>query len=296
MAGYSEWSRDLVVYKMTGSGNDFVFVDGRTAPPDLWDAAAIRAVCDRHLGVGADGLVILEPGAGQGKVRFHFFNQDGSRAAMCGNAALCATRLAAWLELAPPTGMVLETDAGPVRSRCLSGEGQRAELELPQPSAVTSPAIPLETGERSIQLVTVGVPHLVVQVGALQAAGLMDRGRVLRFHPALGPGGANVNFVGPRESGGWGMRTYERGVEGETLACGTGAVAAAAVLSLTSKERLPLEIGTASGRILTVSAETSGDGFLQRPRLGGEGRLVFRATLGAPGLGDVGCIDTSQTT
>ncbi|MDH3289856.1 MAG: diaminopimelate epimerase [Gemmatimonadota bacterium] len=280
------WMDGLVAYKMTGSGNDFVLVDGRIAPPDLWDTAAIQAVCDRHLGVGADGLVILEPGMDRGKVRFHFFNQDGSRGAMCGNAALCATRLSAWLELAPSTGMVLDTDAGPVRSRCLHGEEQRAELELPPPSAIASPQIPLETGERSIRLVTVGVPHLVVQVEALRVANLMDRGRALRSHPECGAGGANVNFVGPGASGGWGMRTFERGVEGETLACGTGAVAAAAVLRLTSKVDLPLDIQTASERTLTVSAQVTRDGILQRPRLAGEGRLVFRAILGA----------TSQTT
>ena len=276
-----EWTDGLVAYKMTGSGNDFVLVDGRIAPPDRWDSAAIQAVCDRHLGVGADGLVILEPGTGPGKVRFHFFNQDGSRGAMCGNAALCATRLSAQLELAPPTAMVLETDAGPVGSRCLLGDEQRAELELPPPSAIATPKIPLEAGERSIRLVTVGVPHLVVQVDALRVANLMDRGRALRSHPGCGAGGANVNFIGPGASGGWSMRTFERGVEGETLACGTGAVAAAAVLRQMSKVDLPLDIRTASDRTLTVSAQVTRDGILQRPRLAGEGRLVFQATLGA---------------
>ncbi len=283
MSVFPDWCDGRVVYKMTGSGNDFVFVDGRTVPHDLWDAAAIQAVCDRHLGVGGDGLVILEPGSGPGKVRFHFYNQDGSRGAMCGNAALCATRLATWLELAPADGVLLETDAGPVRSRCLPDAGERAELELPEPSAITSPTIPLEAGERSIELVTVGVPHLVVQVDSLGVPGLMDRGRVLRSDPKAGPGGANVNFAGPRAQGGWAMRTYERGVEGETLACGTGAVAIAAVLSVRSAAILPLAIQTASGQTLTVSANLGPQRVLERPRLAGQGRLVFRAILGTYG-------------
>ncbi len=284
MSAFPEWSDGLVVYKMTGSGNDFVFVDGRTAHPDIWDAAAIEAVCDRHLGVGGDGLVILEPGSGPGKVRFHFFNRDGSRGAMCGNAALCATRLAAWLELAPASGVILETDAGLVRSRCLPEKEERAELELPEPSEVEHPSIPLEPGERSIHLLTVGVPHLVVRVENIKAPGLMDRGRALRWHPGAGPSGANVNFVGPGEPGVWAMRTYERGVEGETLACGTGAVAAATILCLGTEERLPLDMRTALGYTITVSADVGRNRVLSRPRLAGQGRLVFRAVLGANGV------------
>lgn len=297
-----------VVYKMSGSGNDFVFVDGRTSPLSAWPAERIRAVCDRHAGVGADGLVVVEPGSAPDAVRFHFFNNDGGRAAMCGNGALCATRLAAYLELARPDSMALETDAGVYRSRCLPGDGERAELRLGDVMEFTQPDVRLQAGEREARLVQVGVPHLVVLVEEVQALPLLERGRALRFDPALGPAGANVNFVGPtgvvelatppdshpphasarsaasspsagEGRGGWEMRTYERGVEGETLACGTGAVAAASVLSLSGRATLPLQLRTASGKVLGVSGTLTGSG-VRDVSLAGEGRMVFRAILG----------------
>lgn len=268
-----------IIYKMSGSGNDFVFVDGRASPVSDWSAERIQAVCDRHRGVGADGFVIVEPGSVPDAVRFHFFNNDGGRAAMCGNGALCATRIAAYLELANPSGMTLETDAGTYPSRCVEGDGERAELVLGDLADFSSPKVKLGAGELDAHLVHVGVPHLVVRVNDVAAVPIMDRGRALRFDAALGPPGANVNFVSRRGSGAWAMRTYERGVEGETLACGTGAVAAASVLALFGHAGLPLEVQTASDRALRVSGTQAGHG-VRRATLTGEGRLVFRAVLG----------------
>jgi len=271
-----------IAYKMSGSGNDFVFVDGRASPLSAWTPEPIRAVCDRHTGVGADGFVVLEPGSAPGAVRFHFFNNDGGRAAMCGNGALCATRIAAHLELAKPDGMTLETDAGAYRSRCVEGDGERAELILGNLTQFSRPTVKLQDGEQEARLVEVGVPHLVVLVDDIAAVRLMERGRALRFDEALGPPGANVNFVGLGHSGGgpaWAMRTYERGVEGETLACGTGAVATASVLALAGHASLPLDVQTASGRVLRVSGTPTGPG-VRGASLIGEGRLVFRAVLG----------------
>ena len=240
-----------VVYKMTGSGNDFVFVDGRLREPEDWSPEEIRALCDRHRGVGADGFAVVAPGSGPDRVRFHFFNDDGGRAPMCGNGALCATRIAAHLELANPAGMTLETDAGVYQSRCVEGPGERAELLLGDLPAPRPAAVKLEAGEHEAHLALVGVPHLVVLVDDVAAVNLMERGKALRWDPALGPGGANVNFVGRsrapgrtrsnsarlgapssaaqgtrsaraaaggRGGAGWAKRTYERGVEGETLA------------------------------------------------------------------------------
>lgn len=269
-----------IVYKMSGSGNDFVFVDGRSSRLSDWSAERIRAVCDRHSGVGADGFVLVEPGSGPDAVRFHFFNNDGGRAAMCGNGALCATRIAAYLELGNRGGMTLETDAGTYHSRCLEGVGERAELILGDLTDFSCPKVKLKAGEQEAQLVHVGVPHLVVLVDDVAAVPIMERGRALRFDPALGPLGANVNFVARAAGGGeWAMRTYERGVEGETLACGTGAVAAASVLALSGHASLPLEVRAASGRVLGVSGSLAGQ-EVRRATLIGEGRLVFRGVLG----------------
>lgn len=267
-----------IVYKMTGSGNDFIVVDGRSNPLAHWSAGRIEALCDRRSGVGADGLVVLEPGSASGRVRFHFFNSDGSRASMCGNAALCATRVAAWLELASADGLVLETDAGPVKARCVAGSRELAELLLPATGDLVEPAIELAPGERAIHFTTVGVPHLVVQVDDLAAVPLLERGRALRAHPAVGPSGANVNFIA-NGSAGWAMRTYERGVEAETLACGTGAVACAAALALGGSVKLPWDVETSSGRRLSVSGCPQAQGRLDSPRLVGEGRLVFHGVL-----------------
>ena len=181
---------------MTGSGNDFVMLDGRTTTPDDWTVEDIRGVCARGTGIGADGLVFVTPTATPGTVRMIYFNSDGSRAAMCGNAALCSTRLAALLELAPSALMRLETDAAVYESRCPGVDG-RAELHLATVDAPREPAVKLSAGERRVGLATVGVPHLVVVVEDLEALDLQRRGRELRFDPAIGNGGANVNFVAP---------------------------------------------------------------------------------------------------
>jgi diaminopimelate epimerase len=273
--------KGTIFFKLTGSGNDFICVDGRTTPVEMWSPEQIRVICARRTGVGADGFVVLEPGSTKDAVRFHYFNSNGGRADMCGNASLCATQMAARLRLAPSEGMVLETDSGNFRSRCLPGPGARAELLLSNVEEISQAKIDLVTGEEGAYLVKVGVPHLILPVRDLRApeADPEVRGRELRSHPGLGDGGANVTFVG-RLSEGWGMRTYERGVESETLACGTGAVAAAAVLAHAGMASFPWSVQTASGCTLEVSGEpsTNPPGILE-PRLVGEGRLVFRGVI-----------------
>ncbi|HEX6644185.1 MAG TPA: diaminopimelate epimerase, partial [Gemmatimonadales bacterium] len=181
-------------FKMTGSGNDFVFLDGRAESLDAWPRERIAAACDRRLGIGADGLVLVMP-EGPGAVRMIYHNADGGRASMCGNAALCSTRLACSLGMADPAGMRLVTDAGTYEARC-AGPGHMAEIHL---ADVNRPAplagIDLVTGERWMALGTVGVPHLVILVDDIEAVDVERRGRMLRFHPAAGPEGANANFV-----------------------------------------------------------------------------------------------------
>src|SRR4029450_6074316 len=121
--------KGTIVYKMTGSGNDFVLLDGRSSTPGDWSPGRVSRLCDRRNGVGADGLVLLTPEP-SGAVRMVYWNSDGSRAAMCGNAALCSTRLAVYLELASPGELCLLTDAGVVPGRC-DGTSDQAEIRLP---------------------------------------------------------------------------------------------------------------------------------------------------------------------
>ncbi len=261
-------------YKMTGSGNDFVCLDAREHLLAEWPTDRIRAVCDRRRGVGADGVVHLavEP---DGAIAMVYFNADGSRAEMCGNAALCVTRLAAHLGLAPSHRIELATDSGRLESRCV-GPGWAAELRFPAVEAPVPIALNPGAGERRIFQGTVGVPHTVVLVDDVEAAPVEPRGRALRFGPEFAPAGTNVNFVGPirSEDAVWALRTYERGVEAETLACGTGTVATALALAAAGLTDLPVRLRSGSGCVYSVSGRLEGTRATD-VWLCGEGRLVF---------------------
>jgi diaminopimelate epimerase len=268
----------LPVYKMTGSGNDFVMVDARVSPPADWTPADIQAVCARGTGIGADGIVFVGPGSHAGAARMIYYNADGSHAAMCGNAALCSTTLAAHLGVGTPEGMDLETDAGTYQSR--AARAGRAELHLAAlepPAAV--PGLALAPGEHQAVLARVGVPHLIVLVADVDQVALRERGPSLRFDPALAPEGANINFISTDATGVWRMRTYERGIEGETLACGTGAVGAGCAIQEWGLGRLPVEIRSRSGRLIGVRATKAQHGGYDDVWLTGEGRMVFRGVL-----------------
>ena len=267
--------KGTLFYKMTGSGNDFVMLDGRATKPERWSPARVRALCDRRNGIGADGLVILTPAA-SGTVRMSYWNSDGSHGAMCGNAALCSGRLSVELEMVPPGEFSLLTDAGTVRvlSRAHHDE---AEISLPDVDLPRQlPEIDTAAGERWLSLGTVGVPHLVVRVDEVEHADVLGRGGRLRSDPRVGPDGANVNFVGRNaDDSPWLIRTFERGVEGETLACGTGTVAAALALSSRSEASLPVRFRSRGGPELTVRAQVQGS-RASGIWLAGQGRLLFR--------------------
>ena len=264
----------LRFFKMSGSGNDFVVVDAREDPhEELRTPDVIQRLSARGTGVGADGLVLLaaEPNA---DFRMIYFNADGSRASMCGNAALCCTRLATELGGGVPRELRFVTDSGIVTGRVVAG---RPEIDL-APVSVVRPEAPVSAcaGESRVGYAVAGVPHLAVLVSDLEAADVAGRGRELRFAPALGADGANANFVA-RDGRGWAMRTYERGVEAETLACGTGAVASAILIESWGLASNPIDLETRSGRTLSVKLRRDGEHWL--PTLAGAGRIVFRGAL-----------------
>lgn len=265
-------------FKMSGSGNDFVMFDARNeAPGALEDPVVIQALCARGTGVGADGVVFIQrPDADtRDAFRLRYYNADGSRAELCGNATLCATRLAAELGVANGDGMRLETDAGTLAARMV---GALPEVDVPVVDQVSADAgIALEAGERRIGFAVVGNPHLVVRCDDVERVEVMRRGRALRLDPTRQPSGANVNFVSPGADGRWRIRTYERGVEGETLACGTGSVATAILLAVWGECGGQASFVTRSGRELLVTIRA--DGSRWRPSLRGEGRLVFTGEL-----------------
>lgn len=262
-------------YKMSGSGNDFVVFDARQEPPGtLANSDVVQRICARGTGVGADGVVFLEP-SGAAAVRLTYLNADGSRADLCGNATLCTTRLAAELGAGEPSGMLIETDSGVLAARIRDG---LPEIDL-QPVAQVEPERPdlaMATGERRLGFALVGVPHVVIQCDDVSLVDVVGRGRPLRHDPKL-PHGANVNFVSRSELGGWKIRTYERGVEAETLACGSGSVASGILLTAWGEANGSVELETSSGRSLRVSLERQRDRWF--PRLSGAGNVVYEGRL-----------------
>jgi len=262
-------------YKMSGSGNDFVVVDARTTPPGrLAEPDVVGRICAHGTGVGADGIVFVEP-SNQAAVRLVYLNADASRAEFCGNATLCVTRLAVELGAANGETFEIETDSGVVSARMSEG---LPEIDLPSVTdAVPAVAnVELAAGESKIGYATVGVPHLVILCRDVETVDVVGRGRPLRSHPGF-PKGLNVNFVSRRPDGRWRYRTYERGVEAETLACGSGAAAVAILLTEWDEATGTVNLETRSGKNLRVTLRH--DGRVWHPSLAGEGRVVFKGHL-----------------
>ncbi len=277
-------------YKLSGSGNDFLALVEPDAVPT---AVEIRAWCRRGISLGADGLFVIRraPGSESGlesgrgaEIEMTYWNADGHPADLCLNGTRCAARLAfelGWATSLPPSTpsapLAIRTDAGTWTARLLPGS--RIALDLPYPA--TAPrAILLEApgAPREGWSITVGVPHLVLLwPESLSTVPIATLGPPLRRHPALGAPGANVDFIrfpdlGDRHR--MEIRTFERGVEGETLSCGTGVLASAAVGLALGLGRLPLTVSTQSGFELEVSTDSEPDGPLDRWSLSGDARIV----------------------
>ena len=262
-------------FKLTGSGNDFVFIDARAEPAHaLASPDMVGAICSRGNGIGADGVVFLER-SDRAAIRLVYLNADGSRADLCGNATLCTARMARELGIVQDAEFTIETDAGVLSARF---QGNSPEVDLnPVAELRETAGLPLEAGEQRMGFALAGVPHLTILVDDLERVDVVGRGRPLRHHKSL-RAGANVNFVRPMAPGLWGYRTYERGVEAETLACGTGAVATAALLTAWGLADGPVRIRTRSGKELGVRF-TDRDGA-KVPSLTGEARIVFAGRFG----------------
>ena len=268
---------DRTFFKLTGSGNDFVFVDARVEPAGrLEDPEIVGALCARGTGVGADGIVFVEPPqTSTERFSIRYLNRDGSLALLCGNASLCSVRLAAELGIVEEgEDFAFGTGAGLVHGR-LTRRGPEIDIQ-PAEDVLPDLRLGLQAGERRMGFAIVGVPHVVILCDDLEAIDVEARGRPIRYDPSL-VAGANVNFVA-KDADGWAMRTYERGVEAETLACGTGSVATAALLAQWKEAGDSAELRTRSGLPLRVAFRESVDG-VRTPSLAGEGRIVFRGEL-----------------
>lgn len=235
--------------KLAGSGNDFILVDNMGGRVDVEAfRGRIPKVCARARSVGADGIIFLEPSS-LAHFRWRFFNSDGSEAEMCGNGGRCAARFAFEKGIAPRE-MIFETMAGVIKARVLEGGQVKVQLTTPRGWRWRE-RLSLDHGVIEYSFVNTGVPHVVVMVEDLGDVDVEDLGRKVRFHPYFSPAGTNVNFVQVLDEGRLALRTYERGVEAETLACGTGATAAALVY-LGDGEEGKVEVLTRGGETLVV--------------------------------------------
>ena len=269
--------------KMSGSGNDFILVDNRAkAVADDQMVPLTRGLCRRMVSVGADGMIFIEP-SDRYDFKWRFFNADGSEAEMCGNGGRCAARFA-FLQGIAGREMTFETLAGPIKARV---DGSVVKLQLTRPKDPRlNGEIVVDGRPLDFDFINTGVPHTLVWVEDNEQTEVARLGRLVRFHDHFKPAGTNVNFVQPLPDGRLSVRTYERGVEGETLACGTGAVAAASAAFLKNGTASPVRIQTRGGEILTVHLEGRPGEQIEAVYLEGQVRLVFQGELFAEALMD----------
>ncbi|QSR87396.1 diaminopimelate epimerase [Candidatus Methylacidiphilum infernorum] len=269
---------DVFFTKMHGAGNDFILLDNRQKLIQL-DSSRISTLCDRHKGIGADGLLVVESDEGK-EPRMVYFNADGSRASFCGNGARCFARFL--FEMENKDGeegeVCFMTEAGKITG-WISGDA--VKITLPTPKNLTL-HIPLEIEGKSYELhkIDTGVPHVVLfeDCESLPRSMLEEIGSRIRWHKAFQPEGTNVNFawrVGERKIK---VRTYERGVEGETLACGSGVTASALISHLVLDMDCPIEVSVRSGETLKVYFVKSGPTF-REAFLEGPAKKVFVGTI-----------------
>jgi diaminopimelate epimerase len=248
----------LPFVKMNGAGNDFVVIDNRDLRSTL-TPEQIGWLCDRHFGIGADGLLAVEPSdTPDADYRMRYYNADGGEAEMCGNGARCFARFVHPLRRVNYEQVRFLTPAG-----LITGEyvGDDVRINLTSPTGIlTHQRADFGWGEIEYHFMNTGVPHAVVHVVDADSTEVFTWGRAIRYSPIF-PRGTNVNFVQVTPSNELIVRTYERGVEGETLACGTGVVASALLTSRVHHLALPLCVKVRGGDVLTVDAKVEGNGY-----------------------------------
>jgi diaminopimelate epimerase len=241
-------------WKMSGSGNNFLVIDGRDPSLIRNPSHFARQVCRPKVSVGADGVLLLE-GSGMADFLMRIFNADGSEAEMCGNGARCIARFA-YLKGIAQEKMTIETVAGLVQAEV---KGRRVKIRMGEPKdLVLNQRIRIEGEEVLLHRLNTGVPHAVLSVQKLEEASVVDLGRKIRFHESFRPAGTNVNFIAVNDSHHIQIRTYERGVEDETLACGTGSVASALITAALGQVESPVHLHTRGGEVITVYFERRG--------------------------------------
>jgi len=260
---------------MNGAGNDFILLDNRAGNIRLNRDQIIR-LCDRHRGIGADGIIILVPSrSGNADWAWDFYNSDGSTGEMCGNGARCFARFVQQT-VGLNRDFTFETEAGIITA---TFNGERATVNLTKPKDLKlNQTVSLSTGNSTIHSLNTGVPHAVLYVPDADKAMVTSLGSEIRRHAHFGPRGTNVNFVqvlGPNHIR---VRTFERGVEGETLACGTGVCASAMISARVHRFTSPVNVQVQGGDTLEVSFKDNGE--FEDIRLSGPADFVFAGQVG----------------
>jgi diaminopimelate epimerase len=259
--------------KMVASGNDFVVIKKSLQLIAYSLQRLAKKICDRKFGIGADGLLVLEKSK-VADVRMRIFNPDGSEAEMCGNGARCAALWQIANRKSQIAKIKIETRAGIIEAKV--GK-DTVRIKLTNPSGIKL-AIPIKVNKRTLQVnfINTGVPHTVIFVEGLDKIDVVNLGKQIRYHKRFAPSGTNVNFAEIVSRDAIKVRTYERGVEYETLACGTGAVASALLtaysLKLIARE---INVHTQSGEILKVYFERLGNNF-KNVGLEGKAKIVYK--------------------
>lgn len=260
---------------MNGAGNDFILIDNRQGKVGL-NREQIVLLCDRHRGIGADGLLLLGPcKSGKADWAWDFYNNDGGTAEMCGNGARCFARFVQRLT-GSRNSMTFETGAGVIQA---AFEQDRVTINLTPPRDLRlAEKVSLASGTETVHSLNTGVPHAVLFVEDADRAMVQALGSELRYHAHYAPKGTNVNFVQLLEPGTIRVRTYERGVEGETLACGTGVTAAALISAKINHFKSPVTVQVQGGDRLQVSFKEEGGAF-KDVRLTGPADFVFDGVI-----------------
>ncbi|ADW16701.1 diaminopimelate epimerase [Desulfobulbus propionicus DSM 2032] len=267
-------------WKMSGAGNDFIIIDHRKPLiPQERMAEFARLVCRRKFSVGADGLFLIEPST-RADFKWRFFNADGSEAEMCGNGARCVARFA-YMHGIAAARMRFETLAGIVEATVAD---TTATIKMTSPHSFRFDR-QIEVGGQlfMVHSVDTGVPHAVIFVDDIDEVDMVGLGRQLRHHPVFAPMGTNVNFVG-RTGDGFRIRTYERGVEDETMACGTGVVAGALIAAVKGYADSPVAMVTSGGIALTVQFSGKKGTDVDQVLLKGPAHLIYRGELTSESL------------
>lgn len=265
----------LHFHKMNGAGNDFVVIDNRDLSTNL-STAQIEQLCDRHRGIGADGLLAVEPAENGADYKFRYYNADGGEAEMCGNGARCFGKFTAYLCDDVKEQVSFETIAGTLTADII-GDNVRIAMSDPFDLEMNVPVDLEDLGD--VHYVNTGVPHAVAFVADLPALDVIKNGSAIRYNDRFAPKGTNANFATVLSPNHIAIRTYERGVEGETLACGTGMCAAAIMHHQLTGATSPVKVDVAGGDTLEIGFTPDGNGGFTEVTLTGPADFVFEGQV-----------------